>query len=46
MVVEICRVTVEGVELGLQCLFFRSGTVRGGDYCFVIGSAGSCMLVL
>lgn len=43
---EICRATVEGAELGAQRLVFRPGTVRGGDYRFAIGSAGSCTLVL
>lgn len=43
---EICRATVEGAELGSQRLIFRPGTVRGGDYRFAIGSAGSCTLVL
>lgn len=43
---EICRATVEGAELGSQRLVFRLGTVRGGEYRFAIGSAGSCTLVL
>lgn len=43
---EICRATVEGAELGSQRLVFRPGTVRGGDYRFAIGSAGSYTLVL
>src|SRR5699024_7504660 len=43
---EICGATVEGAELGSQRLLFRPGTVRGGDYRFAIGSAGSCTLVL
>ncbi|HFI6459390.1 TPA: RNA 3'-terminal phosphate cyclase [Escherichia coli] len=43
---EICRATVEGAELGSQRLVFRPGTVRGGEYRFAIGSAGSCTLVL
>lgn len=43
---EICRATVEGAELGSQRLVFRPGNVRGGDYRFAIGSAGSCTLVL
>ncbi len=37
---------MEGAELGSQRLLFRPGTVRGGDYRFAIGSAGSCTLVL
>ncbi len=43
---EIRGTTVEGAELGSQRLLFRPGTVRGGDYRFAIGSAGSCTLVL
>ena len=43
---EICGATVEGAELGSQHLVFRPGAVRGGDYRFAIGSAGSCTLVL
>ncbi|ELA5986684.1 RNA 3'-terminal phosphate cyclase, partial [Escherichia coli] len=43
---EICGATVEGAELGSQRLLFRPGTVRGGEYRFAIGSAGSCTLVL
>ena len=43
---EICRATVEGAELRAQRLIFRPGTVRGGDYRFAIGSAGSSTLVL
>ena len=41
---EICRATVEGAELRAQRLIFRPGTVRGGDYRFAIGSAGSSTL--
>ena len=37
---------MEGAELGSQRLVFRPGTVRGGDYRFAIGSAGSSTLVL
>lgn len=43
---EICGAIVDGAELGSQRLVFRPGNVRGGDYRFAIGSAGSCMLVL
>lgn len=43
---EICRATVEGAELGSQRLVFRPDAVRGGDYRFAIGSAGSSTLVL
>ena len=41
-------VDAEGVavQIGAGQLTFRPGPVRGGDYEFAIGSAGSCMLVL
>jgi RNA 3'-terminal phosphate cyclase (ATP) len=34
------------VQIGASQLRFTPGPVRGGDYEFAIGSAGSCMLVL
>jgi RNA 3'-terminal phosphate cyclase (ATP) len=37
---------VEGAEVGAQELLFVPGTLRGGDYSFAIGTAGSCTLVL
>ncbi|VEA59054.1 RNA 3'-terminal-phosphate cyclase [Salmonella enterica subsp. salamae] len=43
---EICDADVCGDELGSQQLRFAPGQVRGGEYKFAIGSAGSCMLVL
>ena len=43
---EICGAEVSGDELGSQRLYFSPGTIRGGEYRFAIGSAGSCMLVL
>lgn len=43
---EICGAEVSGDELGSQRLRFAPGRVRGGEYKFAIGSAGSCMLVL
>ncbi|ESE85672.1 RNA 3'-terminal phosphate cyclase [Salmonella enterica] len=43
---EICGAEVSGDELGSQWLRFAPGKVRGGEYKFAIGSAGSCMLVL
>lgn len=43
---EICGAEVNGDELGSQRLRFAPGRVRGGEYKFAIGSAGSCMLVL
>ncbi|MFQ7388765.1 MAG: RNA 3'-terminal phosphate cyclase [Escherichia sp.] len=42
---EICRATVEGAAR-VAASGLRPGTVRGGDYRFAIGSAGSCTLVL
>ncbi|MFV3330760.1 RNA 3'-terminal phosphate cyclase [Pseudomonas sp. NY15437] len=43
---EVCGATVQGDELGARSLTFRPGAVRGGDYRFAIGSAGSAVLVL
>ncbi|NNN26051.1 RNA 3'-terminal phosphate cyclase [Pseudomonas nitroreducens] len=43
---EICGAAVEGGELGSRSLTFRPGAIRGGDYRFAIGSAGSAVLVL
>lgn len=37
---------VDGAALGSPELLFEPGEVRGGDYRFAIGSAGSCTLVL
>lgn len=34
------------VQIGTNQLRFSPGAVRGGDYEFAVGSAGSCMLVL
>ena len=43
---QISQAQTKGAELGAQSLSFRPGTIRGGDYRFAIGTAGSCMLVL
>lgn len=43
---EICGAVVSGAELGSQSLSFQPGKIRGGDYRFAIGTAGSCTLVL
>ncbi|PZW49679.1 RNA 3'-terminal phosphate cyclase [Pseudomonas sp. URMO17WK12:I2] len=43
---EISRAETEGAEMHATSLVFRPGTIRGGDYRFAIGSAGSCTLVL
>jgi RNA 3'-terminal phosphate cyclase (ATP) len=38
---EICKATVAGAEPGSQGLRFHPGPIRGGDYRFAIGTAGS-----
>ncbi|WP_416638406.1 RNA 3'-terminal phosphate cyclase [Pseudomonas sp. OHS18] len=43
---EISGAETEGAEMHATSLVFRPGTIRGGDYRFAIGSAGSCTLVL
>lgn len=43
---EICGGEVSGAEPGSQTLHFKPGKIRGGDYRFAIGTAGSCTLVL
>lgn len=43
---EICGAEVSGVQLGSLDLSFKPGRIRGGDYRFAIGTAGSCTLVL
>lgn len=43
---EICGAAVEGAELGSRSLAFDPGAIRGGDYRFAIGSAGSAVLVM
>jgi RNA 3'-terminal phosphate cyclase (ATP) len=42
---EICGAAVEGGRAGSQELSFAPGTIRGGEYRFSIGTAGSCTLV-
>lgn len=42
----ICGAEVSGAEPGSPQLTFRPGAIRGGDYRFAIGTAGSCTLVL
>lgn len=44
--VEISGARVEGAMPGSQTLAFHPQRVRGGDYRFAIGTAGSCTLVL
>lgn len=43
---EICGAVIEGATPGSQELTFKPGAIRGGDYRFAIGTAGSCTLVL
>lgn len=42
----ISGATVDGAVAGSQTLSFAPGELRGGDYQFAIGTAGSCTLVL
>ncbi len=42
----ICGAGVEGDSVGSGELTFYPGEIRGGDYSFSIGTAGSCTLVL
>ena len=42
---EICGAEVEGGQAGSQILGFTPGPIRGGEYRFSIGTAGSCTLV-
>lgn len=43
---QICGARVDGAAVGSQELEFIPGPVKGGDYRFAIGTAGSCTLVL
>lgn len=43
---EVCGAKVQGAELGSQSLLFEPGPIKGGEYRFAIGTAGSCTLVL
>lgn len=42
----ICGAEVEGAELRSQSVTFSPGAIRGGEYHFQVGTAGSTMLVL
>ena len=42
---QISNAKVDGAELGATAFKFEPGTIRGGDYDFAIGSAGSTALV-
>lgn len=41
-----CHAEVHGAEVGSQRLAFAPGAIRGGEFSFAIGTAGSCTLVL
>ena len=43
---QICGASLSQAEPGSQTLAFTPGAIRGGDYSFAIGTAGSCTLVL
>ena len=43
---EICKADVCDAAVGSQSLEFAPGTIKGGEYRFAIGTAGSCTLVL
>jgi len=43
---QVCGAKVQGAELGSQRVSFEPGPIRGGDFSFAIGTAGSCTLVL
>ena len=43
---QICDGKSKGAEQGSKVLDFHPGAVRGGKYCFDIGSAGSASLVI
>jgi RNA 3'-terminal phosphate cyclase (ATP) len=43
---QVCGGEATGAALGSQDLTFAPGPVKGGDYAFAIGTAGSCTLVL
>ncbi len=42
----VCSAQVEGAAIGSQTLRFAPAAVKGGDYAFNVGAAGSCTLVL
>lgn len=43
---QVCGAKALGAQLGSQELSFEPGAIRGGDFEFAIGTAGSCTLVL
>jgi RNA 3'-terminal phosphate cyclase (ATP) len=42
----VCGAETEGASVGSQTLGFAPKAIKGGDYKFAIGTAGSCTLVL
>ncbi|NMA42467.1 MAG: RNA 3'-terminal phosphate cyclase [Oligosphaeraceae bacterium] len=44
-VAEICHGELDGAELNSQALTLKPGMIQGGDYRFIIGSAGSTLLL-
>lgn len=45
-VAALCNAQMEGVEVKSQEIIFRPGPLRGGEYDFPVGTAGSVTLVL
>jgi RNA 3'-phosphate cyclase len=45
-VAQLCNAETEGLALRTQEFTFRPGSIRGGDYRFDVGTAGSITLVL
>ena len=45
-VAQLCNAETEGLALRTQEFIFRPGLIRGGDYRFDVGTAGSITLVL
>lgn len=45
-VAELCGARVEGLALRSQEIIFAPGSVRGGEFAFDVGTAGSVILVL
>ncbi len=43
---EVCNAEVCDATVGSQSLMFVPGKIKGGEYTFAIGTAGSCTLVL
>lgn len=42
---KVCNASTEGVELGANSIRFAPGKIKAGDFHFVIGTAGSTVLV-